>query len=61
MLASRVAALLNKENNLNVELVKGGFGEFSVYIDEQKIIDTNRFWYPTTNKIVKQVKVLLEK
>ncbi len=59
MTASRVAAQLSKENNVEVETVKGGFGEFSVYIDERKVIDTNRFWYPTTNKIVKKLQALL--
>ncbi len=59
MLASRVAAQLSKENKVDVETVKGGLGEFSVYIDEQKVIDTNRFWYPTANKIVKKTQELL--
>jgi hypothetical protein len=59
MMASRVAAQLKKENNIEVEMVKGGFGEFSVYIDEEKVIDTNRFWYPTTNKVVKNIQTLL--
>ncbi len=60
MMASRVAAQLQKENNVAVETVRGGLGEFSVYLDEKKIIDTNRFWYPTTNKVVKKLKALLE-
>jgi hypothetical protein len=59
MMASRVAAQLKKENNIEVEMVKGGFGEFSVYIDGEKVIDTNRFWYPTTNKVVKNIQTLL--
>jgi len=59
MMASRVAAQLKKENNIEVETFKGGLGEFSVYIDEQKVIDTNRFWYPTTNKVVKKIQALL--
>jgi len=58
-MASRVAAQLRKENNVMVETVRGGLGEFSVYIDEQKVIDTNRFWYPTTNKVVKRIQALL--
>ncbi len=58
-MASRVAAQLKKENNIEVETVKGGLGEFSVYIDEQKVVDTNRFWYPTTNKVVKKIQALL--
>jgi hypothetical protein len=59
MMASRVAARLNKEKNVEVETVKGGLGEFSVYIDDRKVIDTNRFWYPSTDKIIKQVQSLL--
>ncbi len=60
MMASRVAAQLRKENDIEVETVKDGLSEFSVYIDEQKVIDTNRFWYPTSNKIVKNVKAMLK-
>ena len=59
MMASRVAAQLNKEQNAVAETVKGGLGEFSVYIDEEKVIDTNRLWYPNPNKIIKKVKTLL--
>ena len=58
-MASRVAAQLRKENNAKVELVRGGLGEFSVYVDEQKVIDTNRFWYPTPSKIVSKIQALL--
>ncbi len=61
MLASRVAAQLKKENKLNVEIIKGRLGEFSVYINEQKVIDTNRFWYPSANKIVRHIQILLSK
>jgi len=58
-MASRVAAQLNKENNVEVETIKGGLGEFSVFIDGHKVIDTNRFWYPSTNKVVKKIRALL--
>ncbi len=59
MMASRVAAELSKENNVETETVKGGLGEFSVYIDDRKVIDTSRLWYPTPSKIVKRVRALL--
>jgi len=59
-MASRVAAQLQKQNNVMVETVKGGLGEFSVYLNEEKVIDTNRFWYPSTNKVVKKLQALLE-
>ena len=59
MMASRVAAQLNKDDNLEVETIKCGLGEFSVVIDEKKVIDTNRFWYPSTSKIVQKIRALL--
>jgi len=58
-MASRVAAQLNRENNVEVETIRGGLGEFSVFIDEQKVIDTNRLWYPSPSKIVKKTNALL--
>jgi hypothetical protein len=58
-MASRVAARLRKENNAQVEVVRGGLGEFSVYVDDRKVIDTNRLWYPTPSKIVKKIQALL--
>ena len=60
-MASRVAARLRKENNAQVEVVRGGLGEFSVYVDDRKVIDTNRLWYPTPSKIVKKTEALLAK
>lgn len=59
-MASRVAAQLSKENNVETEGVKGGFGEFSVYIDGRKVIDTNRLWYPTPSKIVKKMQAMIK-
>ena len=59
MMASRVAAQLRKENEVEVETVKGGLGEFSVDIDDKKVIDTNRLLYPIPRKIVKKVIELL--
>ena len=58
-MASRVAAQLRKEPDTQVEVVRGGLGEFSVYVDDRKVIDTSRLWYPTPSKIVNRVKELL--
>ena len=58
-MASRVAAQLNQESNVVAETVKGGLGEFSVYIEGQMVIDTNRLWYPAPSKIVKKIEALL--
>jgi hypothetical protein len=58
-MSARVARQLREENDLQVETVAGGLGEFSVFIDGQKALDTNRFWYPVPNKVVARVKALL--
>jgi hypothetical protein len=58
-MASRVAAELKKETDVQVEIVRGGLGEFSVDLDDRKVIDTNRLWYPTPSKVVKKMKALL--
>jgi hypothetical protein len=60
-MAARVAAQLSKENGVEVETARGGLGEFSVSIDGQKVIDTNRLWYPTPSKVVVKTKKLLVK
>jgi hypothetical protein len=58
-MAARVAAQVKEETGVNVETVKGGLGEFSVHIDGRKVVDTNRLWYPTPDKIVKRIVALL--
>jgi len=55
-MATRVAAELSKDGDVEVEKVKGGFGEFSVSIDGEKLIDTHRLWYPTPGKVVAKTK-----
>jgi hypothetical protein len=54
-----VAATLREETQVEVEVVKGGLGEFSVDIDSRKIINTNRLWYPMPGKVVQKVKKAL--
>ena len=54
-----MAARLQRENNVPVETVRGGLGEFSVYLDDRKVIDTNRLWYPTPNTVVEKVRSLV--
>jgi len=58
-MAARVAARLSKESNLQVEAVSGGLGEFSVSLDGEKVIDTDRSWYPGTSKVVAKARALL--
>ena len=59
-MASRVAAQIGKQTAVGVELVRGGIGEFSVYVDDRKVLDTNRFWYPTPSKVVEKIKAVLQ-
>ena len=50
-MAASVAAELANDKEVEVETVKGGLGEFSVYLDDERIINTNRVWYPTPAKV----------
>ena len=59
-MASRVAAQIRTETAAQVELVRGGLGEFSVYLDDRKVLDTNRFWYPIPSKVVEQIRSRLQ-
>ena len=58
-MAARVAAQLQREAGVEVEARRGGLGEFSLSIDGRKVIDTNRFWYPSPGKVVAQARALL--
>ncbi|MGI9166295.1 MAG: hypothetical protein ACR2G5_07910 [Pyrinomonadaceae bacterium] len=54
-----MAADLENEHGIRVERVKGGLGELSVSIDETKIFDGNRLWYPTPGGVIKKVRAAL--
>ena len=58
-MAASVAAELSKENDVEVKTAKGGFSEFSVSIDGQKVIDTSRIWFPTPSKVIAKMRSLL--
>lgn len=59
MIAARVAAQLRKDNGIEVEVAKGGFLELSVYIDDHKVIETNRLWYPLPGNLVRTTRGFL--
>ena len=61
MIASRVAAELEKEPGLQVEQIKGGLGELSVSIDGSKVYQGSRIWYPTPTAVVEKVRAALKK
>jgi hypothetical protein len=56
-----VAAELKKEPGVQVVLVKGGLGEFSVSIGGQKAFDSSRFWYPRPSRVLDEIRILLAK
>ena len=60
-MAARVAGQLREEKELEVETVAGGLGEFSVVLDGQEAVTTNRLWYPRPGKVVERVRELLAK
>jgi len=54
-----VAEQLKEENDLEVEVVKGGLLELSVGIDGEKVIETSRLWYPLPSRLVKRTREFL--
>jgi len=58
-MAARVAAQLSKENDCQVKTSSGGFGELSVSIDGEKVVDTNRLWYPLPKNVVAKTRAQL--
>ena len=61
MMAARVATHIKGVDDVQIETVAGGLGEFSVFIDGRKVIDTNRLWYPRPSRIVTNLRKLLAK
>lgn len=55
-----MAAELKKEVGVEVETVRGGLGEFSVLVDDRKVVETSRFWYPSPGKVVQKVRASLK-
>jgi hypothetical protein len=56
-----VAEQLRRENDVEVEVVKGGLLELSVDIDGEKVIETNRLWYPLPSGLVRRTREFLDK
>jgi hypothetical protein len=56
-----VAQQLKEENDVDVEVVKGGLLELSVGIDGEKVIDTNRLWYPLPSSLTRKTRKLLDR
>lgn len=61
--AARVAAKLRRELNAEVEMARGRYGEFKVFVDGEPIIDGGAAAFlgvlPSGKKIVEAVKARL--
>ena len=58
-MASSVAAKLKQEEDVLVELERGGLGEFSVTVDGERVVQTSRLLYPNPGGVVKKVRTAL--
>jgi hypothetical protein len=58
-MAARVAAQLRKTPGVQIETVKGNFGEFSVSVDGRNLINTARFWYPWPGKVIQKLRAAM--
>jgi hypothetical protein len=56
-----VADQLSKDDDVDVSVVRGGFLELTVYIDDQPAIKTNPLWYPLPRKVAHQARELLKR
>ena len=56
-----MAEELKRSNDVEVEVVKGGLLELSVALDGEKLIETNRLWYPLPSTLVRKTRELLDK
>ena len=55
-----MAEQLKQANDVEVEVLKGGFLELSVGVDGEKLIETNRLWYPLPSSLLKETRELLD-
>lgn len=52
---------MREENDVEVEVVKGGFLELSVRVEGEKVVDTNKLWYPLPGSLAKRTREFLAK
>ena len=50
---------MKQEENVEVALERGGLGEFSVTVDGEKVVNTNRLLYPSPSSVIKRVRTAL--
>ena len=55
-----MAEQLRQEPDVEVAVVKGGLLELSVEVDGEKVIDTNRLWYPLPGRLARRTREFLD-
>ena len=50
---------MRKEEDVEVEVVKGGLLELTVEVDGEKVVETNRLWYPLPSSVAKRTRDFL--
>lgn len=55
-----MAEQLKEQKDVEVEVVRGGLLELSVEIDGEKVIETNRLWYPRPSSLARRTRELLD-
>ncbi len=55
-----MAAELSKDSDARVETIKGGLGQFDVFVDDRSVVKTNRLWYPNPRRAVERVLAVLK-
>ena len=55
-----MAALITQETRLEADLEPGGRGEFSVWLDDQKIAEKTRTGYPSDAALITAIKAAVE-
>jgi hypothetical protein len=56
-----VAEQLRREDDIEVEVVKGGLLELSVNVDGEQAVETSRLWYPLPSSVVRKTREFLSK
>jgi hypothetical protein len=54
-----VAADLEQDAEVEVQIKKGGLGELSVDVNAQRVFTGSRLWYPTPTSVVNKVRAAL--
>lgn len=57
-MAASVAAEL-KEEDIEVETVRGGFGEFAITVDGSKVVSASRFLTPRISDVLSKVRAVV--